>query len=48
MKYEIQYLDGFGCWRRWALCDTPEQTVASMARLHAHGITGGRVRPVSR
>jgi hypothetical protein len=43
-QYEVQYVDGFGAWRRWALCRTAEAAVQSMARLHRHGITSGRVR----
>lgn len=46
--YEVQYLDGFGAWRRWSLCRSVEATVSSMARLHERGIRSGRVRLVSK
>ena len=47
-RYEVQYLDGFKCWRRWSLCATPEKAVESMARLWNRGIRSGRVVLVQR
>jgi hypothetical protein len=42
--YEVQFVDGFGSWRRWSLCRTAEAAAKSMARLDLHGIKSGRVR----
>jgi hypothetical protein len=47
-KFEVQFKDGFGCWRRWSLNATPEAAVRSIARLEAHGVRSGRVREVSK
>jgi hypothetical protein len=47
-KFEVQFKDGFGCWRRWSLNSTPEDAVRSIARLEAHGVRSGRVREVSK
>jgi hypothetical protein len=43
-KFEVQFKDGFGAWRRWSLVSTPEAAVKSIGRLESlRGITDGRV-----
>lgn len=31
--YEVQFLDGLGCWRRWSLRSTPASAEFSRASL---------------
>lgn len=43
-RYEVQFLDGLGAWRRWAVCKTWDAAHASRCRLRAHLGAAGRIR----
>lgn len=34
LKYEVQFKDGEGVWRRWSLVDTRQEAWESLARLN--------------